>query len=87
MKTPDEIRQSLVDRAVEDSDFRSRLIADPKQVIKQEFDIDVPDAVGVHVHEDSGETAHLVLPPDPRLTDSELTNVSGGKTVYMYWCM
>ena len=30
------------------------------------------------VHEDSATTAHLVLPPSPKLTEAELAQISGG---------
>ena len=32
----------------------------------------------MEVHEDSATTAHLVLPPSPKLTEAEMANVAGG---------
>ena len=36
------------------------------------------------VHEDSGATAHLVLPPSPQLSEAELENIAGGVFIWMY---
>ena len=40
----------------------------------------IPDGFNVAVHEDSATTAHLVLPPSPKLTEAELETVVGGTT-------
>ena len=78
MTTATELRDQVLSRAEEDSDFRARLIADPKAAIASEIGATIPDGFDVAVHEDSATTAHLVLPPSPRLTDAELAQVSGG---------
>ena len=90
MKTPDEIRAALVAKAREDDEFRKALMADPKTVVKQEFDIDVPDGIEIQVHEDSSNTAHLVLPNVSTLSEENLAQVAGGKAAgkpQMYWCL
>lgn len=88
MKTADEMRAALVARAAEDDAFRSQLMAEPKATIKREFDIDVPEDVEIQVHEDSSNTAHLVLPNNATLTEVELARVAGaGKNGALYWCM
>ena len=35
-------------------------------------------ASSVEVHEESGTTAHLVLPPDSKLSQNDLEKVAGG---------
>ena len=87
MKTPDEIRAALVAKATEDDEFRKALMADPKTVVKQEFDIDVPDEIEIQVHEDSSNTAHLVLPNVSTLSEENLAQVAGGKQKSLYWCL
>ena len=44
----------------------------------------IPDGFDVMVHEDSGTTAHLVLPPSPELTEAELEKVAGGVFIWGY---
>ena len=80
MTTATELRDRILSRAEEDSDFRASLIADPKAAIASEIGTAIPDGFDVAVHEDSATTAHLVLPPSPRLTEAELAQVSGGAT-------
>ena len=78
MTTATELRTQILDRAAEDSDFRARLIADPKAAISAEIGATIPDGFDVAVHADSATTAHLVLPPSPALTETELEAVAGG---------
>ena len=82
MTTATELRTRILSRADEDSDFRARLIADPKAAISAEIGADIPDVFDVAVHEDSATTAHLVLPPSPQLTDAELEMVAGGGSLW-----
>ena len=38
----------------------------------------MPASLSIGVHEESGTTAHLVLPPDSKLSEGDLQAVSGG---------
>jgi len=76
--TLEEMKSQITTKSAEDEDFRDRLIADPKAVISEEFGVFVPDEFNVQVHEDSATTAHFILPPSARLTEADLTMVSGG---------
>lgn len=77
-KTLGEMRDSLIEKATADEEFRSRLIADPKAAVKEEFGFDLPSNFNVEVHEERLGTAHLVLPPADVLDETELNQVSGG---------
>ena len=78
MKTPKEMRAKIVDRATGDADFRARLLSDPKGALEQELSVTIPASLSVEVHEESGTSAHLVLPPDSRLSEGDLQAVAGG---------
>ena len=78
MTTATEMRDKILSRADEDSEFRAALIADPRAAIAAEIGQPIPDGFDLVVHEDSATTAHLVLPPSPQLTEAEMTAVSGG---------
>ena len=78
METPDEMRMKIVGKATGDTDFRARLLSDPKEAIGQELGVTIPASLSVEVHEESGTTAHLVLPPGSKLSDGDLQAVSGG---------
>ena len=84
MTTATEMKYRILSKAAEDDDFRARLIADPKATIASEIGTAIPDGFDIVVHEDSATTAHLVLPPSPRLTDAELEMVAGGQVEWDY---
>ena len=79
MATATELKAQILTRAAEDGGFRARLIADPKAAISAETGAAIPEGFAVVVHEDSATTAHLVLPPSPKLMDAELEAVAGGR--------
>ncbi len=78
METAKEMQARVVGKAAEDSDFRARLLSDPKGAIEQELGVTIPGSLSVEVHEESGAAAHLVLPPASKLSESDLQAVAGG---------
>ena len=83
-KTHAEMRAELIGRAAADDGFRTKLVEDPKAAIKEVLDLDLPDAVEVHVHEETPLTAHLVLPPSADLTEADLEAIAAGHTHDLY---
>ena len=78
MTTASDMKDRVLKKAEDDSDFRAQLLADPKAAIAGEIGMTLPGGFDVAVHEESATTAHLVLPPSPQLTEAELAQVSGG---------
>ena len=78
MTTATELKAQILGKAEEDSDFRAHLIADPRAAISTEVGTTIPEGFNVVVHEDSATTAHLVLPPSPKLSEAELEEATGG---------
>ena len=85
MTTATELKTRILTRASEDSDFRARLIEDPKAAISAELGRTIPEGFDVVVHEDGASTAHLVLPPSPELTEAELELAAGGHHPNPFW--
>ena len=79
MTTATQLKDQILSKAEEDSDFRARLIADPKAAISSEIGTVIPEGFDVAVHEDNATTAHLVLPSSSALTETELEMVAGAK--------
>jgi hypothetical protein len=81
-----EMERRLIERSLEDEEFRQRLLDDPKGAIEQELGSRLPESVEVRVVEESADTIYLVLPSASRvgqveeLSDRELEEVSGGAT-------
>ena len=57
-----EIERTLVQRSLQDEDFRRRLLDDPKAAVEQELGKRLPEGVEVRVVEETAETIYLVLP-------------------------
>ena len=86
MKTLNEMRAHLLAKADGDMAFRSRLLAEPKAVVEEEFGIEIPDQFDVQIHEDSPAAVHMVLPPEPRLGTQDLRSAAGGIFSTTGWC-
>lgn len=84
LESVEDFQESLRSKAMQDEDFRARLVADPKAVIEEELDFTLPDGFMVHVHEDTAMTGHLVLPPSAAIAESDMEAVAGGGD--MDWC-
>ena len=81
-QTVEEFSAYVRNKAVEDQEFRSRLLADPKAVMEEELDVSIPDSFSVEVHEESATTAHLVIPPSAALAEQDMHAVAGASG----WC-
>ena len=85
---PEQIRQALVQRSVEDEELRQRLLADPKGTVEQELGAELPEEVEIRCMEETPDIVYLVLPPRSQdsagggeLSDSELETVAGGWSI------
>jgi hypothetical protein len=79
-----EMERKLIQRSLEDSSFRQRLLADPKGTMEHELGTQLPESIEVRVVEESAEIIYLVLPSRSadmqggELSDQELEAVAGG---------
>ena len=78
MKTPDEMRTQIADKAASDPAFRARLLDDPKGTIGGELGVTLPAGLKVEVHREEADRAHIVLPPSGTLTTADLQAAAGG---------
>jgi hypothetical protein len=79
-----EVERTLVQRTMEDEDFRQMLLDDPKGAVEQELGSRLPEGVEVRAVEESAQIIYLVLPSASplgqggELSDQELDEVAGG---------
>ena len=78
MQTPHEMRTRIIDKAVNDADFRTKLLDDPGAAVGEELGVTIPDSLSIHVHEEGASVSHLVLPPSSRLGATDLGAVAAG---------
>ena len=82
-----DIERKLIQRSLEDEDFRQRLLADPKGALEQELGTQLPEGVEVRVVQESADTIYLVLPSTSavgdggEISDGALGEVAGGASV------
>ena len=73
-------RDSLLSRAAGDGEFRDRLLRNPRETIEKEFGVKLADGHQIHVHEETYDTTHLVLPPRDKLSAAEREEARTGAT-------
>jgi hypothetical protein len=80
-----EVERRLVQKSLQDEEFRQKLLDDPKGTLEQEIGRGLPEGVQVRVVEESADTIYLVLPSASAvgegggsLSDEALEAVSGG---------
>ena len=79
-----ELEHRLIQRSLQDEDFRQQLLSEPKPIIEREIGTQLPEGVRVVAVEESADTVYLVLPSASplgdeggELSDRQLESVSG----------
>ena len=76
----EEMQRQLIAKAVGDDEFRALLLADPKAAIRNEYGLDLPDSIKLHVHESDINDLHIALPinPNVELDEQRLEAIAAG---------
>jgi hypothetical protein len=73
-----DVEAMIAERIAADPAFRDTLLADPRGVLSQVVDVDIPESVHIVLHEESLTQIHLTIPSSGSLTESDLELVAGG---------
>jgi len=79
-----EMEGRIIQRSLEDEDFRRRLLEDPRAAVEEELGTRLPEGVQVQAVEETADTIYLVLPSaspvegGEELSDQDLEAVAGG---------
>ena len=79
------MERRLVQRSLQDEEFRQKLLDDPRETLEQELGRGLPEGLQVRAVEETKDTIYLVLPfasavggQGGSLSDQELDAVAGG---------
>ncbi len=78
MQRAEDMRRHLTEKALEDIEFRKKLVENPKGAIADEFGVEVPDNFEIKVHESDMHTLHIALPVGPELDEEQLEMIAAG---------
>jgi hypothetical protein len=80
-----EMERRLIERSLQDEDFRRQLLEDPRAAVEVELGARLPEGVRVEAVEETADTIYLVLPDTSggtqaggELSDQDLESVAGG---------
>jgi Nitrile hydratase, alpha chain len=79
------MERTIVQRSIEDEEFRQRLLDDPKGTLEQELGSRLAQSTEVRVVQESADTIYLVLPSASpvgeagELSEQDLEEVAGGE--------
>ena len=76
IRTSEELRADIQQKAQDDAEFRGRLLADPGGTIEADYGLALPEGFSLEVHEESAMSYHLVLPPGEELSQAELETIA-----------
>jgi hypothetical protein len=92
--TRTEMERRLVQRSMEDEDFRQKLLDDPRAAVEEELGTRLPEEIRVVAVQETSQTIYLVLPSASalvgegggELSELELEAVAGGGSVWDNTC-
>jgi len=84
-QTRRDIESQIIAKAWKDEAYKQKLFSNPKAVIEQEFNIQLPAEIKVQVKEENPTSLYFVLPippeiPGQEISDEQLEVIAGGLT-------
>jgi Nitrile hydratase, alpha chain len=82
-----EIERKIIQRSLEDEDFRQTLLEDPRGTVEQELGTRLQEGVQIRAVEETAETIYLVLPSASpveagvEFSEQDLKAVAGGQVI------
>lgn len=85
-KTRQDIEAHIIAKAWKDEAYKRELLSNSKAVIEQEFGVQLPAELNVHVTEEDLTNLYFVLPARPNISSTEMSEeqleaIAGGGTL------
>lgn len=61
-----EMQQNIIEKAMKNKAFKKELMENPKETLKKEFNIEVPEDIDIKVLEETEKQIYMVLPASPQ---------------------
>ncbi|MCF4965709.1 NHLP leader peptide family RiPP precursor [Nostoc sp. CMAA1605] len=76
----EEFKNKLITKAMEDSEYKQRLLTNAKAVVEEELGTSLPSDLSIQAVQQTPKQLYLLLPPeiDETISDEELEAVAGG---------
>lgn len=65
MSKRNELQQKILEKAMKDEAFKKELMTNPKEALKKEFNIEVPQDIDIKVLEETEKQVYVVIPASP----------------------
>lgn len=62
MSKRNELQQKILEKAMKDEAFKKELMANPKEALKKEFNIEVPQDIDIKVLEETEKQVYITIP-------------------------
>lgn len=78
-----QMEAALIRKCSEESEFRAKVLADPKGMLEGALGQKLPENIAIFIHEDDPHSIHFSIPPtreslEKELSDEQLEQVAGG---------
>jgi adenine C2-methylase RlmN of 23S rRNA A2503 and tRNA A37 len=73
-----DMKTHLIDKCLQDENFKQQFLKDPKGCIKKEFNVELPEQLEVKAVADTATTKWFVVPYEQDMSDENLKAISGG---------
>ncbi|MEM6795126.1 MAG: NHLP leader peptide family RiPP precursor [Acidobacteriota bacterium] len=83
--TRGEMLDLLINFSSQNPEYREALKRNPKAVVAEQFQMDLPDSMNIQVVEETADTSYVILPhvagEGAELSNADLESLAGGATV------
>jgi hypothetical protein len=77
MAAEDVLNTQMIEKARTNGAFKQKLLSDPREAIREAFNVDIPAHIQLTAVEETSCRLFLVIPPNPTNIDEDSTSTDG----------